>query len=103
MAVGASLALVDLFRQVGTWHGRLPRALSRDSYGAFFLQMPVLIALELGLRRFAWPGEVKLALTVPAGIAICFALAWAVRRAFAAAKARRRTTTGLVAWLRSAV
>lgn len=84
VAVGGSLAVIDLFRQIAVWHGRLARALSRDSYTAFFLQLPVLIALELALRRFTWPGEVKLALTAPAGVAVCFTLAWAVRRAFAA-------------------
>ena len=81
VAVGFSLAVVDLFRQIGTWSGRLFRALSRDSYGAFFFQYPVLTVLALGLRRFAWPGEVKLAIVASAGIALCFGLAWAVRRA----------------------
>lgn len=81
VAVGWSLAMIDLFRQVGTWSGRLVRALSRDSYAAFFLQFPVLTALELALMRFAWPGEVKLALVAPAAIVLSFGLAWAVRSA----------------------
>jgi peptidoglycan/LPS O-acetylase OafA/YrhL len=88
VAVGFSLAVIDLFRQVGTWSGGLVRALGRDSYAAFFLQTPVLVILELGLRRFAWPGEVKVALVAPAGIVISFALAWAVRRTLAAEKSR---------------
>lgn len=88
VAVAGSLVLIDLFRRFGTWHGRLARALGRDSYTAFFLQMPVLIALEVALTRFAWPGELKLALTAPAGIAICFGLAWGVRRARIAARTR---------------
>ena len=96
VAVGWSLAMVDLFRQFGTWSGRLVRALGRDSYAAYFLQAPVLVTLELVLRvfgwpgrGFGWPGEVKLAVSAPAGIVICFALAWAVRRAFAAARKLR--------------
>ncbi len=89
VAVGFSLALIDLFRQAGRWSGRLVSALGRDSYGAFFLQLPVLTALELALRRFAWPGEVKVALVAPAGIAISFALAWAVRRTVEATTRRR--------------
>lgn len=93
VAVGFSLALVDLFRQAGQWSGRLVSALGRDSYAAFFLQLPVLTALELGLRRFAWPGEAKLAVVAPAGVVLCFALAWAIRRALAAATGRRWTTT----------
>lgn len=88
VAVGFSLAMIDLFRQVATWSGRLVRSLSRDSYAAFFLQYPVLTVLELGLRRFAWPGEVKVALVAPAGIVISFALAWAVRRCVGEARAR---------------
>jgi glucans biosynthesis protein C len=95
-AVGWSLAMVDLFRQFGTWSGRLFRALGRDSYAAYFLQTPVLVALELSLRvvgwpgrGLGWPGEVKVAISAPAGIAISFALAWAIRRIFAAAKRRR--------------
>jgi peptidoglycan/LPS O-acetylase OafA/YrhL len=86
VAVCASLALIDLFRQFAAWHGRLTAALGRDSYSAFFLHMPVLIALEMGLRRFTWPGEAKLAVSAPAAIVICFTLAWGVRRAFGAAK-----------------
>ena len=82
VGVGFSLGVIDLFRQVGAWSNQLVRALGRDSYAAFFLQTPVLVALELGLRRFAWPGEVKLALVAPAGIAISFGLAWAARGAF---------------------
>ncbi|HYL08976.1 MAG TPA: hypothetical protein VEU76_10520, partial [Candidatus Udaeobacter sp.] len=101
VAVGASLALIDLFRQFGTWHGRLASALGRDSYSAYFLQLPVLVTLELALRvfgwpgqGFGWPGEVKVALSAPAGIAICFALAWAIRRAVDAVKTWRSRTTG---------
>lgn len=101
VAVAASLALIDLFRQVGNWHGRLAGALGRDSYSAYFLQLPVLVALELALRvfgwpgqGFGWPGEIKVALSAPAGIAICFALAWATRRAFDAVKTWRWGTTG---------
>jgi hypothetical protein len=93
LSVTASLALVDLFRQVGSWHGRFARSLSRDSYAAYFLQLPVLVALELGLWRFAWPGDVKLALTAPVGLAICFGLPWAFRNAVTAAS-RRRGTAG---------
>ena len=93
LSVGASLALVDLFRQVGSWHGRFARSLSRHSYSAYFLQLPVLVSLELGLWRFAWPGDVKLALTAPVGLAICFGLPWAFRNALTAAS-RRRGTAG---------
>lgn len=88
VGVGFSLGIIDLFRQAARWSNRLVRALGRDSYAAFFLQTPVLVVLELGLRRFAWPGEIKLALVAPAGIAISFALAWAVRRTLAAEKSR---------------
>ncbi len=101
VAVAASLALIDLFRQVGIWHGRLATALGRDSYSAYFLQLPVLVILELALRffgwpgqGFGWPGEVKVALSAPAAIAICFGLAWAIRRAFDGVKTWRWRTTG---------
>lgn len=93
VAVGFSLALIDLFRQVVSWSGRIVSALGRDSYAAFFLQYPVLVVLELGLRRFAWPGEVKVALVAPAGIAICFGLAWAIRHGVGAARTRQPRTT----------
>jgi len=101
VAVGWSLAMVDLFRTFGNWSGRLVRALGRDSYTAYFLQAPVLVGLELALRVFGWPGqgfgmsgEVKVAISAPAGIAISFGLAWAVRRAFAATKRWRWKTFG---------
>ncbi len=110
VAVAASLALIDLFRQVGTWHGPLASALGLDSYSAYFLQLPVLVALELALRvfgwpgrGFGWPGEVKLALSAPAAIAVCFALAWAIRRAFDAVKTWRWKTTGSQPSLRRGV
>ncbi len=86
VAVAGSLALIDLFSRVGTWRGRLARALGRDSYTAFFLQLPVLVALELAIRRFSWPGEVKLAVTAAAGIAVCFGVASLIRRAVSAAR-----------------
>ncbi|HXZ99092.1 MAG TPA: acyltransferase [Candidatus Binatia bacterium] len=95
VAVGWSLAMIDLFRQAARWSGRLVRALSRDSYAAFFLQLPVLTLLELGLRRLAWPGEVKFAVVASTGIVICFALAWAVRRAVNAVRTHGGRITGL--------
>ncbi|HXZ99093.1 MAG TPA: acyltransferase family protein [Candidatus Binatia bacterium] len=94
VAVAGSLAMIDLFRQIGAWSGRLVRALGRASYGAYFLQLPVLTTLELALWRFRWPGEVKLALTAPAGIVISFTLAWAARRTRSAARGRQWRTTG---------
>ena len=93
VAVGVSLALFDLFQRAGRWRGKLAGALSRDSYFAYFLQAPVLVVLELALSRLAWPGEVKLALTAAVGVAACFALAWAVRYAVAAAAGRQGRAT----------
>ena len=94
VSVAGTLTVIELFRRFATWSGRLPRTLGRDSYMAFFLQLPVLVALELALRPLAWPGEVKLGLTAPAAIAICFTTAWAIRRARGAAAGRPWRTTG---------
>ena len=54
--------------------------LSRQSYGAFILHPPVLVTLSLLMEAVALPAIVKFVMLVSVGIAICFTLAWLLRK-----------------------
>jgi hypothetical protein len=76
LAVGASVWLLAAAQQhLNRPPGRYGRALARSAFAAFVVQGPVLIGLALALRPLDAPAEIK-ALTVAAGVAASFALAW---------------------------
>lgn len=54
--------------------------LSRQSYGAFIIHPPVIVALALAMEPIMLPAIVKFLLLTAAGTILCFALAWAIRR-----------------------
>ncbi|MBX9456546.1 MAG: acyltransferase family protein [Rhizobium sp.] len=54
--------------------------LSRQSYGAFIVHPPVIVALALAMEPLAAPAIVKFAILASAGTAFSFALAWAIRK-----------------------
>lgn len=57
--------------------GRLPwgASLARSSFGAFFLQTPVLIGLALALRPVDLPAEAKALAVALGGVVLSFGLA----------------------------
>lgn len=54
--------------------------LSRQSYGAFIVHPPVIVALALAMEPVTMPAIVKFVVLTISGTAISFVLAWAIRK-----------------------
>jgi Acyltransferase family len=77
LAVGTSVWLLGFAqRRLNRRPGPLGRAMARSAYGAFLLQVVVLIALMIALRPVDVPAEVKAPAVAGLGVAGSFALAW---------------------------
>ncbi len=79
-AVCLSVLLVDWFHRHLNRQGGLGRGLAGGAYGAFLLQVPVLVAGAWLLRAVPLTGDVKVVLLAVASIAGSFAAAHALRR-----------------------
>jgi fucose 4-O-acetylase-like acetyltransferase len=54
--------------------------LSRQSYAAFIIHPPVIVALALLMQPLPLPAIVKFLVLTAVGTIVCFALAWAIRK-----------------------
>ncbi len=80
LAVAASVWFVGWFQRRWVYERALARAMSRGSYGAYVLHPAVIVLLAVGVRWLDVPAEVKLIAVAAAGIAVSFAVAWALTR-----------------------
>ena len=80
IAVGLSVWLLGTFQRHLDRSGPLRAALGRAAYGAYLLQLPVLLGWALLLRGLSAPAEAKFLILAPAGVATCFALSWVLTR-----------------------
>jgi hypothetical protein len=79
-AVAVSVGLIVWFREKLNYQNRLVRVLSENSYAAYFLQAPVLVGLALALVTLQLPLALKFLLVAPLGVALCFGVAYLVRK-----------------------
>jgi hypothetical protein len=80
-AVGASIWFLGLFQRHFAHQGKLAQWCSRNAYGAFIAQGPILVGLGLCLQAIDLPADVKLVLLAAAAVALCFVAASASGKA----------------------
>lgn len=80
LAVCVSVLLVDWFHRRVNRQGRLGRNLSSGAYGAFILQVPVLVAGALLLRPVPLTGDLKFVVLALIAIVGAFAVANVLKR-----------------------
>jgi glucan biosynthesis protein C len=80
VGVGIIIALVVLFREKLDYQGSLAKEMSDSSYAVYFIHAPVLVFLGLALRGFTLHPLLKWALLAPVVVALCFVLAYLLRR-----------------------
>jgi hypothetical protein len=80
IAVSLSLWLLGHFQRHHARSGPLRAALGRAAFGAYVVQVPVVVAITLAFAPVPLAPEVKFVLVAPLCIAASFALAWALTR-----------------------
>ena len=80
LAVSASVWFAGWFQRRWLQEGTLARALARGSYGAYVLHPAVIVPLAISVRWLEVPVELKLVAIGALGIAVSFAVAWALTR-----------------------
>lgn len=80
--VGVALCVVLLiqFRKRFTYRDKLARALSADSYAAYIIQAPVIIAVLLAMRNVHIYPLLKFGIVAPVAITLCFLVSHFVLR-----------------------
>ncbi len=79
-AVSVSIGLIGWFRARANFQNRFMKFLSDNSYAAFILQAPILVALALSLASIQMPLALKYLAVAPIGVALCFFIAYLVRK-----------------------
>jgi surface polysaccharide O-acyltransferase-like enzyme len=80
VGIGIIIALYVLFRERFDRQGSLAKAMSDSSYAVYFIHAPVLVFLALALRGVRLYPLLKFALVAPVAVALCFVLAYLLRR-----------------------
>jgi hypothetical protein len=80
LAVGMCLGLVVLFRNYVAAPGWLMRRAAPNAYGAYLIQLFVIVPLQMALLAVAAPALVKFALVTLISIPVCFVLTEGLRR-----------------------
>jgi hypothetical protein len=80
LAVGLCLGLVVLFRDYVAAPGCLMRRAAPNAYGAYLIQMFVIVPMQMALLAVAAPALVKFALVTVISIPVCFLLTGGLRR-----------------------
>lgn len=79
-AVSVSVGLIVWFRERWNFQNTFMKTLSDNSYAAYVLQAPILVALALGLASIKMPLALKFLWVAPIGVALCFLIAYMVRK-----------------------
>jgi glucans biosynthesis protein C len=79
-AVALSLWVVAWFQRRWTRQRPLVERASRGAYAAYVLHPLVLVVASATARPLPWPPEAKFALVAPVGVAVSFAVGWAITR-----------------------
>ena len=79
-AVSISIGLIVLGREKMNFQNHFTKILSDNSYAAYILQAPILVGLALVLASIKMPLALKLLAVAPIGVALCFLVAYMVRK-----------------------
>ncbi len=79
-AVSVSIGLIVWFRERLNFQNRFLKTLSDNSYAAYVLQAPIIVGLTLGLASIEMPLPLKFLVVAPIGVALCFGIAYLVRK-----------------------
>jgi peptidoglycan/LPS O-acetylase OafA/YrhL len=79
-AVSVAIGLTLWFREKANFQNRFTKLLSDNSYAAYILQAPILIGLALSLAAVKMPLTLKFLAVAPVGVALCFFIAYLVRK-----------------------
>ena len=79
--VGLLLAALVLFRRRFGSPSRLGRFLAAQSFAVYVIHVCVLVGIAGLLRGLDWPVLAKAGIVSIVAVPVCFALAWAIRRA----------------------
>ena len=80
VAVGLAMWMLGTFERHVDHAGPLASALGRSAFGAYVLQVPVLLGCALLVRGLAIPPEAKFLLVAAAALVGSFGLAWLLTR-----------------------
>ena len=79
-AVSISFGLIVWFREKLNFQNPFTKMLSDNSYAAYILQAPIIVCLALGLANINMPLALKFLAVAPIGVALCFVIAYLVRK-----------------------
>ncbi len=79
-AVSISIGLIVWFREKLNFQNHFTKMLSDNSYAAYVLQTPIIVGLGLGLASIEMPLALKFLAVAPIGVALCFMIAYLVRK-----------------------
>ena len=79
-AVSVVIGLTVWFRERVNFQNRFMKLFSDNSYAAYILQAPILVGLTLTLTAIKMPLPLKFLAVAPVGVALCFFVAWMVRK-----------------------
>lgn len=74
------ISLTVWFREHANYQTRIMKALSDSSFTAYIVQVPVLVLLALSFQSIPLPLMAKFAIVSPIGVALCFFVAYLVRK-----------------------
>jgi glucan biosynthesis protein C len=80
MCVAMSITVLVWFRSRLNRQGRLPRAISGDSYAVYVLHPLLIVPLAIALSGLRMPLALKFVLVTPFAVALCFTVAHYIRR-----------------------
>jgi surface polysaccharide O-acyltransferase-like enzyme len=79
-AISISIGLIVWFREKLNFQNRTTKMLSENSYAAYILQAPIIVGLALALASINIPLIFKFLIVAPIGVALCFVIAYLVRK-----------------------
>lgn len=80
ISVGLSIWLLGHFQRRHDRSSPLRAALGRAAFGAYVVQVPVVVAVALVFAPLPMTPEVKFLIVAPLALAACFGLAWGLTR-----------------------
>ncbi|MFC2046030.1 acyltransferase family protein [Chloroflexota bacterium] len=80
ICVGMIIVLLVWFREKFNRQGAVAKAMSDSTFAVYFIHAPVLVFLALALRGVSLYPLLKFALVAPVAVALCFVLAYLLRR-----------------------
>lgn len=80
ISVALSVWLLGDFQRHHDQTGPLRRALGRAAFGAYVVQVPVVVGIAMAMGSVGLPPEAKFLVVAPLCVAACFGLSWLLTR-----------------------